>query len=191
MQLRALIRDCATCILGCQVEERVRANADWLFKCVGAAHAVLGDPAQRAELDADLDARAKGRSSYYARPSGGYGSRCALRPSSLSQPAAVLSALPFPHASAGACLQEMMLKQRPMAVALQHSGCGMHAGGGWQCIGRFACRTRSGQAGSQYRPSRWDPPGPGGARQPAGFGERWYQPQSDESDSDEGFRPFY
>jgi hypothetical protein len=49
---------------------------------VAGAAAVLGDAAQRAELDADLDARAKGRpvyggGAYYARTSGGYGRRCA------------------------------------------------------------------------------------------------------------------
>ncbi len=32
-------------------------NADWLFKCVGAANAVLSDPKERRELDADLAAQ--------------------------------------------------------------------------------------------------------------------------------------
>ena len=36
----------------------MRTNADWLFKCVGAAHAVLADPKARRELDADLSAGA-------------------------------------------------------------------------------------------------------------------------------------
>ena len=69
-------------MLAPQVEERVRANADWLFKCVGSAHAVLTDPTARAELDADLAAR-EGRASYrsagYEARRGGpnsYSNRC-------------------------------------------------------------------------------------------------------------------
>ncbi len=61
-----------------QVLARVRDNADWLFKCVGAANAAITDPAARRQLDADLAAqegRAAGYgyspyspSSYYSRP---------------------------------------------------------------------------------------------------------------------------
>ena len=54
---------------GIKVEERVRANADWLFKCVGSAHAVLTNPTARAELDADLAAR-EGRASYRSTAAG-------------------------------------------------------------------------------------------------------------------------
>ena len=51
-----------------QVQARVRDKADWLFKCVGAAHAALTDPAERRQLDADLAAQ-EGRASsasYYS-----------------------------------------------------------------------------------------------------------------------------
>jgi hypothetical protein len=58
------------------------------------------------------------------------------------------------------------------------------------------CRPRGGHAGSYYRPGRWDaPPGAGAQQNPsAGFGARWTggpPSQSDESDSEEGSRPFY
>lgn len=57
-----------------QVQARVRDKADWLFKCVGAAHAALTDPAERRQLDADLAAQegrastASYRSNFYSQP---------------------------------------------------------------------------------------------------------------------------
>lgn len=37
-----------------QTEQRVRDNADWLFKCIAEAHTVLTDPTARLELDSGL-----------------------------------------------------------------------------------------------------------------------------------------
>jgi hypothetical protein len=53
-----------------QVQARVRDNADWLFKCVGAANAALSDTALRRQLDADLAAQeGRGYYSAYSSPS--------------------------------------------------------------------------------------------------------------------------
>ena len=41
-----------------QARERVREAADWLFKVIGAASAVLSDPAARRKLDLDLQREA-------------------------------------------------------------------------------------------------------------------------------------
>ena len=41
-----------------QARERVREAADWLFKVIGAASAVLSDPAARRKLDMDLQREA-------------------------------------------------------------------------------------------------------------------------------------
>ncbi|EIE19931.1 hypothetical protein COCSUDRAFT_58168 [Coccomyxa subellipsoidea C-169] len=75
-----------------QVLARVRDNADWLFKCVGAANAAITDPAARRQLDADLAAqegRAAGYgyspyspSSYYSRPADNFYRRSGGRKSS-------------------------------------------------------------------------------------------------------------
>lgn len=37
-----------------QTEQRVRDNADWLFKCIAEAHTTLTDPTERQELDSGL-----------------------------------------------------------------------------------------------------------------------------------------
>ncbi|KAK9813108.1 hypothetical protein WJX72_009189 [[Myrmecia] bisecta] len=49
-----------------QIQEHIREEANWLFKCIGQAHGVLSDAGQRRTLDADLAAQeaSAGRTGY-------------------------------------------------------------------------------------------------------------------------------
>ncbi len=48
-----------------QARDRVNEHADWLFKVIGAANGVLGDPAARRKYDLELLAQA-GRAPTYS-----------------------------------------------------------------------------------------------------------------------------
>ena len=78
-----------------QTEQRVRDNADWLFKCIAEAHTILTDPTERQELDSGLarqerHQRARAGSSYRPPPTPRQGSphtcACADGPPSRSLP---------------------------------------------------------------------------------------------------------